>query len=201
MEIKYPIVEIFDSIQGEGYWTGIPATFIRLAGCNLKCDWCDTKESWNYNYKNISIKDIVSKINFKHVIITGGEPLLHNLSFLLNQINKNNIIHIETNGTLEWFYSNKNIWVTVSPKHIANYKVTSSILNVANEFKFIVDDNFKPNIIYNLIKKNNINMMKMPIFLSPESVRPEMIQLSIKYIKENPLWRLGLQIHKLINIK
>ncbi|MHA1585232.1 MAG: radical SAM protein, partial [Promethearchaeota archaeon] len=68
--MNYPVMEIFDSIQGEGSWIGIPATFIRLSGCNLRCSWCDTKESWE-NAQEMSIEEILSKVNRKNVIITG----------------------------------------------------------------------------------------------------------------------------------
>lgn len=112
----YPVNEIFESIQGEGFWTGIPATFVRLQECNLRCHWCDTKETWSAKAKNMTSAEILSTINFEHVIITGGEPLLHDLTELFELLRtEGKKIHVETNGTQPWKDSYPtDIWITVS---------------------------------------------------------------------------------------
>lgn len=82
-DYKYPIVEMFHSIQGEGFWSGENSFFIRLAGCNVFCPWCDQKETWSMKKYPLftleNIKNELTNINTKHIIITGGEPLLHDL--------------------------------------------------------------------------------------------------------------------------
>lgn len=97
------VVEIFDSIDGEGIRTGMPVTFIRLAGCNLRCSYCDTTYAQcSTDGQLMTIEDIVSKVNFKAVTITGGEPLLHhNCMDLINKLNeKGHYVNIETNGSI-----------------------------------------------------------------------------------------------------
>lgn len=99
------VVEIFDSIEGEGIRTGMPVTFIRLAGCNLNCNYCDTKYAQNStDGELISIDDIVKKVRYKAVTITGGEPLLHEQPVidLINKLNEEgHYINIETNGSID----------------------------------------------------------------------------------------------------
>lgn len=98
------VVEIFHSIEGEGIRTGMPVTFIRLAGCNLRCSYCDTCYAQNEIDGNLmSIDDIVSKVRFKAVTITGGEPLLHEdcVIALINKLNETgHYVNIETNGSI-----------------------------------------------------------------------------------------------------
>lgn len=98
------VVEIFHSIEGEGIRTGMPVTFIRLAGCNLRCSYCDTCYAQKETDGNLmSIDDIVSKVRFKAVTITGGEPLLHEdcVIALINKLNETgHYVNIETNGSI-----------------------------------------------------------------------------------------------------
>jgi len=126
MEKQYPVVEIFHSIQGEGVHVGIPATFIRLAGCNLRCEWCDTKISWDdSNANTTSASDIEAAIQQNTVIITGGEPCLHDLNPLLMKIKEDATlgrkVFIETNGTYPINKKDGVDWVTCSPKPKNNY--------------------------------------------------------------------------------
>ncbi len=194
----YPVNEIFDSIQGEGFWTGIPATFIRFHGCNLRCLWCDTKETWSGRAEHLTTAQILAMVHFEHVVITGGEPLLYDLTGLLNQLHQSgNKIHIETNGTQPWSHQYPaDIWLTVSPKMSSGYMVAPSLHERVNEYKFVVDEDFDPGI-----------MLAHPfagsglIFLSPENVRPEMVKKALLIVYEYPFSRLMVQIHKLIGIK
>ena len=112
-------MESFYSIQGEGFHTGKPAYFIRLAGCDVNCHWCDVKESWDISEDQyLSIDEIISnviKYSAETVIITGGEPLMHNLSKLTDALKeKNKKIHLETSGTHP--ISGHFDWICFSPK-------------------------------------------------------------------------------------
>ncbi len=119
-KISYPVKELFYSIQGEGHYCGIAAYFIRFEGCNIKCDWCDTKESWNIKKQDfITIDKIIENVNnykVKTVIITGGEPMMWNLHPLIEKLKKKGYyIHIETSGSYP--IKEKYVdWITISPK-------------------------------------------------------------------------------------
>ena len=124
MELKLPIVEIFDSIQGEGYHMGEMVTFIRTSGCNLACPWCDTKESWGKidAYKEMTLTEIMEEVHFEKVVITGGEPTIHGeiLDALIAMLKQNDCyVCIETNGTNP--VNHLVDWVTCSPKPGTNY--------------------------------------------------------------------------------
>ena len=119
-------MESFYSIQGEGFHTGKPAYFIRLAGCDVNCHWCDVKESWDISEDQyLSIDEIISnviKYSAETVIITGGEPLMHNLSELTDALKeKKKKIHLETSGTHP--ISGHFDWICFSPK---NFKVSDT---------------------------------------------------------------------------
>ncbi len=104
--ITFPIIEIFYSLQGEGKLAGVPSTFIRLAGCNLRCPWCDTKYAWSYSHtERLAVDKIlnrVSQFSTNYIVITGGEPLIHrNLHILLKLLSAKDFhITVETNGSL-----------------------------------------------------------------------------------------------------
>lgn len=136
------VTEIFDTIQGEGPWSGLPCTFIRLAGCNLCCTWCDTEYS---SFNEMSIKEIGYEVNHKHVVITGGEPFRQNITPLVKHIINNGYsIQIETNGTLTnpSFPFDKTV-VVCSPKtHSLNKKLLPHI----KWFKYVVGEEDKISI-------------------------------------------------------
>ncbi|WP_185849401.1 7-carboxy-7-deazaguanine synthase QueE [Blattabacterium cuenoti] len=200
-EISYPIKESFYSIQGEGYYCGIAAYFIRFEGCNIKCNWCDTKESWNIKKKDfVSIYEIVSKVNdhkVKTVVITGGEPMMWNLYPLVKELKRKGYrIHIETSGS--YFIKEKYVdWITISPKKIKlpiqeNYKKI-------NELKVVISD--ENDFLFAEEQANFIESTNCFLFLQPEwnnifIIIPKIIS----YIKKNPKWRISLQIHKMLNI-
>lgn len=198
MPKTYPVNEIFSSIQGEGAWTGIPATFIRFQGCNLRCSWCDTKETWSGPSQLMTPEEILELVHYEHVIITGGEPLLHDLTDLLPALARaGRKIHIETNGTIPWKISYpQDIWLTVSPKIESNYKIDPSLQKMVSEYKFVVDEAFNPDIIadFPLCPGQHV-------FLSPENVRKEMIAKALEITFKYPHCRLMLQLHKIIDIK
>ncbi|KLU59097.1 7-carboxy-7-deazaguanine synthase [Peptococcaceae bacterium CEB3] len=201
---QYPVNEIFESIQGEGIWSGIPAAFVRLEGCNLRCRWCDTKEAWSGgNASRLTAAEILTAVNFELVIVTGGEPLLHDLTELfltLQQAGKK--VHVETNGTQPWRESYPpDIWLTVSPKEESGYMVQPSLAARAGEYKFVVDEAFRPEIIREFYTQLGHRQKEPLIFLSPENVRPEMVEKALQIVFQYPFCRLMLQMHKLIGIK
>lgn len=193
--VKYPITEIFDSVQGEGSWIGIPATFIRLSGCNLRCDWCDTKGSWEQG-RLMSIKEIVDKIKKKTIIITGGEPTIYDLKPLVNAIknalkkNDDTKIAIETNGTNE--ISAPFDRIVCSPKPDAKYIIKCN----PDELKYVVDQKFTVDVIPDQYKG------KIPIWLQPNA---EDLKNSMKkcyeLVMQYDYLRLGLQLHKFYEIR
>ena len=137
--ITYPIVETFHSLQGEGTWTGMSAFFIRLAGCDVHCPWCDQKESWtSHIYPQQSVKllaQTAKAANPAMVVITGGEPLLHDLLPLTKALQTLGLrVHLETSGAHP--FSGQFDWVTFSPKP---FKVPhDSIYSQVNELKVVI---------------------------------------------------------------
>lgn len=200
-EINYPIKESFYSIQGEGHYYGIAAYFIRLEGCNIKCNWCDTKESWNIKKKDfVPIHKIIANVNnsqVKTVVITGGEPTMWNLYPLIKKLKKKGYrIHIETSGSYP--IKEKYIdWITISPKKIKlplqeNYKKT-------NELKIVISD--ENDFLFAEEQAAHIQATNCFLFLQPEWTNIfRILPKIISYIKENPKWRISLQIHKILNI-
>ena len=194
-----PVMESFYTIQGEGYHQGRAAYFIRLGGCDVGCFWCDVKESWNANnHPLVSIEEIVNNAAVhpgRLAVITGGEPLMHPLDELTQQLQSAGFeTNIETSGSNT--FSGKWNWVCLSPK---KFKLpTPEALSKANELKII---------IYNLkdfewaeqhaalVNKN------CKLYLQPEWSRSSvMTPHIIEYIKNNPQWEISLQIHKYMHV-
>jgi len=176
------INEIFYSIQGEGFFTGTPAVFVRLSGCNLNCDFCDTQHQQG---EAMSKEEILAKIiqyPSKHLIFTGGEPALFvDFDFVQFFKDAGYFIQIETNGTCEL---PKNIdWVTCSPKE-------NLLLQEADELKIVYNGQ-------NLLKFENFKTTHR--YLQPCSMKNT--EEVINYIKSNPRWNLSVQLHKLLDIQ
>jgi 7-carboxy-7-deazaguanine synthase len=187
------LAEIFYSIQGEGTWTGIPAVFVRLAGCNLACDFCDT----DYSMKALaSVDDVVRMIrengaDCPTVILTGGEPLAQSQTPALIEAlrREGRRVHIESNGSI---YSAlpDDVWLCVSPKERVDPRMAAR----ANEAKLIVDRRV-PEEHFDLFAG------KAPILLQPEGNKPQNVRLALDYIKAHPQrFRLSLQTHKFIGV-
>lgn len=195
----YPIMEHFYSIQGEGHYAGTPAYFIRLAGCDVGCSWCDVKESWavsedQYLDVEVLLTSII-KSKAKNVIITGGEPAMYNLEPLTQRLKQSRfLIHIETSGAYP--LSGLLDWVCVSPKRFK--PPINESLKKANELKMIVVN--RHDFDWGLeLAKQTPDCCKL--FFQPEWDRREITQaLIVDFIKENPQWGLSLQIHKYLNI-
>lgn len=198
-DYEYPIVEMFHSIQGEGFWNGINAFFIRLAGCDVGCPWCDQKETWTIkNYPFLKIENILEKLkdnNTKHIIITGGEPLFHNLFPLTNILEEEGYnLHLETSGSR--VFSGNFHWVTFSPKPYK--KPDKSIYDRVSELKVIIDN--KEDLIFAEKEAEKI-AKNVPKYLQPQWDNPHSQELVFNYILHHPQWRLSLQTHKFIGVR
>ena len=194
-----PVMEDFYTIQGEGFYQGHAAYFIRLGGCDVGCVWCDVKESWDVNaHPKISVNDLVKKAKSSGteiVVITGGEPAMHNLESLTEELHKAGLkTNIETSGayplTGNWD------WVCLSPK---KFKAPHpSVFEKADELKIIVYN--KSDFDWAEEHANKVRNTT-ELFLQPEwSKEKEMVPLIIDYVKANPKWKVSLQIHKYMNI-
>ncbi len=195
-----PVMEHFYTIQGEGAYAGNAAYFVRLGGCDVGCTWCDVKESWPLQGHNLmSVNQIVSEIlkfNAKIVVITGGEPLLHNLDDLTMALKSQNLLtHIETSGAHP--ISGCWDWITLSPK---KFKMPlQSIYDLANEFKMIVFNASDFKFAETEIKK--IQSKNCKYYLQAEwSKRDLMYPLMTDFVKNNPHWQISVQTHKYLNI-
>ncbi|MBS1640242.1 MAG: 7-carboxy-7-deazaguanine synthase QueE [Bacteroidetes bacterium] len=195
-------MESFYTLQGEGFHQGKAAYFIRLGGCDVGCVWCDVKESWNAdNHPKFSVEEIVEKAiqNSKStqplVVITGGEPLLHNLDNLTKALQQAGFqTNIETSGSSP-LSGNWN-WVCLSPK---KFKAPlPEVVKVANELKVVIFNkhDFEWAEQYALQVSENCKLYLQPEWDKRETITP----LIINYIKANPKWQLSLQIHKYINV-
>ena len=185
-KIKYKVNEIFYSIQGEGFQTGLPSVFIRFSGCNLSCDFCDT---WHLDYTERETEEILDEISqypCKNVLLTGGEPTFQNeLPALTKALkSKGYWISIESNGT--GMIPPEVDWITVSPK-------TDNFLKKGNELKLIYTGQNSSELSEYL--KNDYQHF----FLQPRSM--ENISETIEAVKANSSWKLSVQVHKLIGIK
>ena len=192
-------MEAFYTLQGEGYFQGKAAYFIRLGGCDVGCVWCDVKDSWNANaHPLLPIEEMVidaKKFPARLAVITGGEPLLHDLAPLTRALHAAGFqTHMETSGSSplsgEWD------WICLSPK---KFKAPlADILEKANELKVVVfnDSDFRWAEEYAALVSPGCKLYLQPEWDKASSVTPRIID----YIKENPQWGLSLQIHKYIHV-
>tara|TARA_B110000014_G_scaffold40446_1_gene26511 strand:- start:1017 stop:1625 length:609 start_codon:yes stop_codon:yes gene_type:complete len=196
---KLPVFEYFYSIQGEGAHTGKPAFFIRLAGCNVGCHWCDVKESWPIEDSQfLSVAEIIDKVKEAKtdlVIITGGEPLVHNLDKLTNELKKiHKKVHLETSGTEP--FSGSFDWICFSPKKFK--KPLDIYYELSDELKVVVfnKSDFSWADSHSQLMKN-----QSFLYLQPEcSVEKKVNPLIFDFIKINPNWKISLQIHKYLGV-
>lgn len=196
---KYPIMESFYTIQGEGNFSGTAAYFIRFGGCDVGCVWCDVKESWPMEghpekTDHELVKETVHS-GSRMAVITGGEPLIYNLDNLCKQLKENQIrTHIETSGAYE--LSGQWDWICLSPKKFLKPK--EGICEKAHELKIIIFNKSDFKWAEEYAQKVNSGCK---LYLQPEfSKEKEMLPLIIDYVKANPQWNISLQIHKIMNI-
>lgn len=196
MNSTYPILEVFDSVQGEGLHTGLGATFIRLAGCNLRCTWCDTAHSIARDGGELlSVEALLARHAFGQplVIITGGEPTLHELGPLVQALHAlGKYVCLETNGTNPVPEAWGIDWITASPKPQSGYAVRCR----ANELKYVVDEGFSLDVI-------DFSKAGGNIILQVESGKPASVAKAYALVMANPQHklRLGVQLHKLIGVE
>ncbi|MFY7810264.1 MAG: 7-carboxy-7-deazaguanine synthase QueE [Flavobacterium sp.] len=193
-----PLMEEFYTIQGEGFHTGTAAYFIRIGGCDVGCHWCDVKESWNAQlHPPTAVENIVQNASkyADTIVVTGGEPLMWNMNFLTNELQKKHLkTHIETSGAYE--LTGDWDWFCLSPKK--NMLPTETIYKKANELKVIIYN--KHDFIFAEEQAVKINDGAI-LFLQPEWSKREIITpLIVEYVMKNPKWRVSLQTHKYLNI-
>jgi organic radical activating enzyme len=187
------LAEIFYSIQGEGAFSGTPAVFVRLAGCNLSCDFCDTDYSLKFF---ASVEEVVARVreighDCPMVILTGGEPLAQRETLALIEALRRDgrRVHIESNGTI---YTDlpQDVWLCVSPKQ----RVDPRMAQRANEVKLIVDERVPEEWL-------ELFADKPLLLLQPEGNKPRNVALALDYAKTHPSrFRISLQTHKLIGV-
>jgi organic radical activating enzyme len=194
-----PVMEHFYTLQGEGFHQGKAAYFIRLGGCDVGCVWCDVKESWESDKHPLrSIDFLVSEVKktpAEIVVITGGEPLMHDLDELTNSLQAAGFrTHLETSGA--YSLSGSWDWICLSPK---KFKAPlHEILPKAHELKVVIFHRSDFDWAEKYAAEVNENCK---LYLQPEWERSEqMTPLIIDYIKTHPRWELSLQLHKYINV-
>jgi 7-carboxy-7-deazaguanine synthase len=198
-EISFPLMEQFYTIQGEGYHQGRAAYFIRLAGCDVGCVWCDVKESWDKDKHPMTcIDDIVQQVistPAQIVVITGGEPFMYDLAPLINDLHNRGLkVHIETSGAYP--VSGNPDWICVSPK---KFKAPlNEVMPQADELKVVI---FSKSDFAWAEKYETLVGASCKLYLQPEWGKAgDMTPLIIDYIKQHPKWEFSLQMHKYIHV-
>ncbi|MEC7646631.1 MAG: 7-carboxy-7-deazaguanine synthase QueE [Bacteroidota bacterium] len=194
-----PLMEAFYTLQGEGYYSGKAAYFLRIGGCDVGCHWCDVKESWDANlHPPTKVEDIVEAIDqypVDTVVVTGGEPLMWNLNKLTSALKKKNLkIHLETSGAFP--FSGDFDWICLSPK---KQKIPlDTIKLIANELKIIVNNKY--DLLWAEKQRKGLSS-SCKLYLQAEwSKRELVIPMIIDFVKANKHWTISLQSHKYMNI-
>ena len=194
-----PVMEHFYTLQGEGFHQGRAAYFIRLGGCDVGCVWCDVKESWDADkhpkFDVQSLRFEVAKTPAEIIVITGGEPLMHDLAELTKELHAAGFkTHLETSGayplTGSWD------WICLSPK---KFKAPLPVILLeADELKVVIFNRSDLEWAEKYAEQVSANCK---LYLQPEwDKAAQMTPLIIDYIKANPKWELSLQIHKYVNV-
>jgi 7-carboxy-7-deazaguanine synthase len=194
-----PLMEHFYTLQGEGRFTGHASYFIRLGGCDVGCVWCDVKESWDASkHPLVPITEIVASVvasGTKIAVITGGEPMMHNLDTLTAMLKAQGIrTHVETSGAHP--LSGTWDWICLSPK---KFKAPlDEMIAAAHELKTVIYNKTDFAWAEQYAAKVSKDCL---LYLQPEwSKSAEMNPMIIDYVKANPQWILSLQTHKFLNI-
>jgi organic radical activating enzyme len=197
--ITYPVMESFYTLQGEGYWTGHAAYFIRLGGCDVGCVWCDVKDSWDAErHPRLSVAHLVQEA-LAHpgrlVVITGGEPLMHDLGPLTRALHAQGFtINIETSGSSP--LSGNLDWICLSPK---KFKAPlPEVAPLAHELKVVI---FHKSDFQWAEQHAAMVGPGCRLYLQPEWDRREQVTpMIVDYILAHPQWQLSLQTHKYIHV-
>ena len=202
--LKLPIHETFqNTVQGEGYWTGVIVDFIRLAGCPVRCPWCDTGYAdggRGLPHALRSIAELLSELKSPRVVISGGEPFIHkNLPALVKALlEAGKQISIETSGSY-WQDVLEQAWITLSPKqHVnPNYPVKKLFWSRANEIKLVISTGEE----VDFYREHLVSNLSIPVYLQPEwNQLPRAMPIILELLKQNPSYRLSLQTHKFIGV-
>lgn len=193
--------EIFYSLQGEGYYSGTPAVFIRLSGCNLRCPFCDTQHESGVAMTEDEIACEVVKYPARHVVVTGGEPALQLTASLVGKLHDlGKYVAVETNGTHS--LPDNVDWITLSPKHAFVGAAATPVLTRADEVKVVYDGIHDPSLQYQNLSINPPERLFLQPCDTGDPIRnAAIVNAAIGYIKQNPQWRLSLQVHKILNIR
>lgn len=199
IQSKLPIMEAFYTIQGEGHFSGTPAYFIRLGGCDVGCVWCDVKDSWDASqWPKQSLSEIVAgaqQYKGRLAVITGGEPLMYNLDEITAELHRNDFkTNIETSGahplTGSWD------WLCFSPKKFKQPR--EEFYEKADELKVVIYNKSDFKWAESHAAKVNPDCL---LYLQPEWDKSEkMLPAIIDYVKDNPRWNISLQTHKFMQI-
>ena len=196
---ELPLSESFYSIQGEGYNSGKAAYFIRFGGCNVCCSWCDAKETWNPGRSPLvpvaKIVDMAVESGARSVIITGGEPLMHDLGNLCSILKSKGFeIMLETSGSspLTGMFD----WICLSPKQ--KRPPLDSVLNAASELKVVIESvsDFKWAEECRMRVSGDCILYLQPEWSKMRAIMPEIVN----YVKREPHWHISTQTHKFMNI-
>jgi len=194
----YPVVEIFHSVQGEGFHVGIPHVFIRFGECNLRCEWCDTDF---LTHEEMTIGEIVEEVvayDCGRVVLTGGEPAIHNLEPICESLKRANLsISIETNGTIP--IPDAIDWICVSPKDML-YPNAAIKQRMGDELKVVYCG--QDLALYDDLKKGFDHLFLQPCYIEDASVEENGRGFAAveEIVKDNPDWRLSLQTHKWMGV-
>lgn len=198
-DMRYPVVEIFYTLQGEGVQAGRAAAFVRLAGCGNGCPWCDTAEAQNpASGRPMTAGEIAGSVvaaGARTAVITGGEPLLHDLGELALTLHERGVaVFLETSGTAP--LSGEFDWICLSPKRFA--PPVEELFAEADELKVVVAEERDLEYAGACAAKVDEHCS---LCLQPEwNNRGRMIPAVVDFIKSHPEWRLSLQTHKYIEI-
>jgi len=201
LSYTYSVMEVFPTLQGEGRYTGSPAYFIRLAGCDVGCSWCDVKESWPVdNHPQLKVAELVlgaKNSGLPMVVVTGGEPCMYNLEPLTTALRKEGLkIHLETSGAYP--ISGKFDWITLSPKKFKNCLPEN--YSRAHELKIVVVN--KHDLKWAIEQAENVADETL-LYLQPEWDRKDKVHDFIMDFLgrgEGVVWSLSTQTQKYLGI-
>ena len=200
---RLPVVETFHSLQGEGHHAGRSAFFIRLAGCTVGCPWCDTKHSWpsqghpeQHIHALADAAQMAGEAGAGFVVITGGEPLHHDLQPLTQALDARCglPLHLETSGVDP--LSGRFDWITLSPKR--HKPPLQALLDRMQELKVVVH---APEDLHFADVMAQASQADALHYLQPGWDNPKGQQLAIEHVRRHPAWRLSLQAHKWLGVR
>ena len=197
--------EIFYSLQGEGHYTGTPAVFVRFAGCNLRCWFCDTDFEKGVEMSEDEIVETVLQYPTRYVVITGGEPTLQITASLCDKLHAHGLyLMMETNGTRPLPEGCQIDWITCSPKLIdveeGKRKIATIRLRHIDELKVVFEDSPTQDMsLYEQIPATEYRLQ--PCDTQDPLCNQAILNKTIKYILQHPKWKLSLQTHKILNVR